>query len=59
VDAHYIDRVGDSSLSRLSDSKGIVSRPSAIRCGRVVDNVFVNYVSGVVYYKIRNRGKTI
>ena len=59
MDTHYIDRAGGSSLSRLPDFEDIVSRPPALRGGRVVDYVFVNYVSGVVYYKIRNSGKTI
>ena len=47
MDTHYIDRAGGRSLSRLPDFEDIVSRPPALRDGRVVDYVFVNYVSGV------------
>jgi len=48
VDTNYIDRAGGDSLSRLPDFEAIVSRPPASRGGRVVDYVFVNYVSGVM-----------
>ena len=48
MDTDYIDRAGGDSLSRLPDFEAIVSRPPALGGGRVVDYVFVNYVSSVM-----------